>query len=334
MRAGILTDSEPGIKITVDDVTAPTPGHSDAIIDIDAVSLNYRDLAQVEKGRPDGEDVPLIPGSDVAGRITEIGPGVDGIQIGDRVVAFPLRTCRSCQYCREGPEHRCEKMAIADGGIAESIRVPSDRVVQVPDGVDARLAATLPIAYVTAWRMLKRGGLQPGERVFVPGATGGVGMAVIQLVDLLGGTVIGTSRSREKLQRLPDLNGLTPVYDNGEGFQESIEDLPQVDIAINHLGGRYTDIALAMTQRGGIVVTCGRTAGPESKIDVRELYWEHKTITGTSMGTQNDLQTLVDLVADQTLEPVIDTEFRLDELKAAFRTMKNRDSVGKLLICP
>lgn len=279
----------------------------------------------------DTDDLPFVSGLDVAGVVRDVGEDVADVDPGDRVVLCPNETCGTCRYCREGPENLCENFSLYHGGLAETARVRADRLVALPDDVGTVEAAALP----TAYHMLRRIEAGPTDLVFVPGATGGVGVAGVQLAVVLGAHSVGTSSSRAKLDRLESL-GLDHaiVGTDPDEIRTAIADVGPVDGVLNHLSGAYTQLGLDVLRRNGRMAVCGRTAGRTSESDISGLFLGHKRLIGSTMGTQGDLETLVDLIDDDTFTPEIDRTYPLSEAGAAFTAMQDRESVGKLLITP
>ncbi len=335
MRVAAATTLEEPSAIDVAHRPDPTPGRGEAVVRVEAASLNHRDLWKLEDGRLSEADLPFVPGGDLAGTVAETGEGVTTVAEGDRVVLCPLLTCGECRPCRDGPENRCENYDSYDGAFAERALVDASRLVHLPDSVSAVDAAALPIAYVTAYRMLQRGDVSPGDRVFVPGATGGVGIAAVQLADLMGAETIGTSSSADKLERV-EREGLDHAIHTADPdeIRAAIEEIGDVDATINHLGGPYTRVGAAVLRTDGAMVICGRTAGQYPEFDARDLYFGHKRILGSTLGTQSDLERLVGFVADGRLEPVVGEQYSLAETASAVRDMESRDLVGKLVIRP
>ena len=337
MRAAAFTDLIGPEGVDVIDQPDPEPGPGEATVDVSACAINRHDLWILEgdSAMVDGDNLPFVTGLDVAGVVESVGDDVRGVEPGDRVVLCPNQTCGACRFCSEGPENMCERFSLYHGGLAETALVQADRLLPVPDSVDATTAAALPTAYMTAYHMLRRAEVGPGDLVFVPGATGGVGVATIQLAATLGAQTIGTSSSAEKLERVTEL-GLDyriQATDPSE-IQATIADIGDPDAVINHLGGEYTRLGQKVMRRGGTMVICGRTAGNESTVDVTNLFLGHKRIVGSTMGTQDDLRRLVELTAAVDLEPEIDRTFALAETGEAFATMQDRESVGKLVVEP
>jgi len=335
MRAAAFTDLIGPDGVDVIDVDSPDPGPGEAVVDVEACSINHHDLWILNgaSAMVDPTDLPFVTGLDVTGVVKSVGEGVTGVDPGDRVVLCPNETCGTCRFCREGPENLCESYSLYHGGLAEEALVAADRLIPLPDHVDATTAAALPTAYLTAYHMLRRAEVEPGDLVFVPGATGGVGVATIQLADLRGVRTIGTSSSASKLDTVADLGADHTIRGTDpDDLREAVADVGTPDAVINHLGGAYTGLGLDVMARGGRMVVCGRTAGPTSEIDIADLFRGHKRVIGSTMGTQTDLERLVDLVAADDLDPLIDRTFPLAETAAAFETMQDRETLGKLVV--
>ncbi|WP_222918437.1 zinc-binding dehydrogenase [Natrinema sp. SYSU A 869] len=337
MKAAAFTDLIGPEGVSVIERDDPEPGPGEALVDVEACAINRHDLWILEgdSAMVDADDLPFVTGLDVAGVVSEVGADVRSLEPGDRVVLCPNETCGSCRFCREGPENMCERFSLFHGGLAETARVRADRLIPLPDGVNATTAAAIPTAYMTAFHMLRRAEVGPGDFVFVPGATGGVGVATVQLASIFGAKTIGTSSSASKLERVRDL-GLDHSIQSTDidEIREEVEEIGTPDAVINHLGGEFTELGQSVLRRGGTMAICGRTAGNESTIDIANLFLGHKRIIGSTMGTQDDLRRLVELTADGELAPEIDETYALAGTDAAFAAMQERESVGKIVVEP
>lgn len=335
MRAAAFTDLTGPAGVSIVEETTPEPGRGEAVVDVHACAINRHDLWILEgdSAMVAADDLPFVTGLDVAGEVGAVGEGVTGVEPGDRVVLCPNETCGTCRFCREGPENLCESFSLFHGGLAEAARVQADRLVGLPDSVGTTAGAAVPTAYMTAYHMLRRADVGPADLVFVPGATGGVGVAAVQLADVLGATTIGTSSSSAKLEQVEavgldhGIEGTDP-----DALRPAVLEIGRPDAVVNHLGGNFTELGLDVLRRGGHVVICGRTAGGRSEFDVTDLFLNHKRVVGSTMGTQVDLERLVDLVAAGELTPVVDETYPLEETGEAFAAMQRRDSVGKLVV--
>jgi NADPH2:quinone reductase len=335
MRAAAFTELVGPDGVGIVEQPTPEPGPGEAVVDVAACSINHHDLWILEgdSAMVDADDLPFVSGLDVAGTVAAVGDGVDAVAPGDEVVLCPNETCGTCRFCREGPENTCAEFSLYHGGLAESALVDADRLIELPPSVSHAEAAALPTAYLTAFHMLRRAEVAPGDLVFVPGATGGVGVAAVQLADALGARTVGTSSSAEKLDRLADL-GLDYAIQgtDPDALREAVAGIGEPDAVINHLGGPYTELGADLLRRGGRMVVCGRTAGNRSSFDVADLFLGHKRIVGSTMGTQTELERLVELVATGDLAPEIDATYSLAATGDAFAAMADRESVGKLVV--
>lgn len=336
MRVAALTSHETPPEIEIQDRPAPSPGPGEAIVRVEAAALNHRDLWKLEDDdRLTAEDLPFVPGGDLAGIVEETAADVSTVTEGDRVVLCPLETCGTCRFCREGPENMCENYSSYDGAFAERAVVDANRLVELPESVDIVDAAALPIAYVTAFRMLERAGTTAGDLVFVPGATGGVGVAAIQLATVLGADTIGTSTAETKLRTVESLGLDHPIHTGDpDEMRAEVAAIGDVDVTINHLGGPFTRVGLDVLRTNGAMVVCGRTAGQFPEFDARDLYFGHKRLFGSTLGTQVDLERLVDFVETGRLDPVIAREYPLADTARMMGDMRSRDLVGKLVVRP
>ena len=253
----------------------------------------------------------------------------------DRVLLYPVLTCGRCRFSRNGPENQCRNLSLYHGAFAERAVVRAADLVSLPDSVDPASAAAFPSAYVTAWRMLDRAGVTAGDRVLVPGGTGGVGVVTVYLAGVRGATTVGTSRSSTKADRLSDIGAdRTIVARDSDELAATVADRGPFDVVVDHLGGEYVGVGLDALRTGGTMVLCGGTAGMEATISVPSLYRSHARILGSSVGTKPDLERVLGLVQDRDLSPVVDREYPLTEAERAFRALQVGDAVGKIVLRP
>jgi len=314
----------------------PNVDDDEVLIDVSASALNRHDLA-VLNGNSWVSDryLPFVSGLDVAGIVSTVGDDVTEFERGDRVMAAPSRSCGACEYCRQGPETLCERFHLSHGGFAEQIAVPANRLIQIPDSISFMEAASLPTSGMTAWQMIRRADVEAGDAVLVPGATGGVGVAAVQVLEAKGVDAVATSRSAEKLERLADLGATeTRVIKSADGLDDSLADLATPASALVHLGGDWVTESLGVVGRGGTVVVCGQTAGGPPTVDLAGMYVGHKRLVGSSMGTQTDLERVVKLTGDGRVEPVVAREYGFEEAREAFEALADANVVGKIVLRP
>jgi NADPH2:quinone reductase len=336
MRAAAFTALGGPSGVEVIELPSPTPGDGQAVVDVAGASVNRHDLLYLQGDfRLEERHLPFVSGVDMSGTVRDVGDGVEGVEPGDRVVLNPMQTCGSCRDCRDGPENLCEEYSLFHGGFAEQAVVDADRLVSVPNGVDLVTAAALPVTYMTAWHMLRRADVDAGDTVLIPGATGGVGVASTQLTDAMGIRSVCTSSSPEKLDQLSAFGAdeLLEAAD-ADALGEKLEGLEPVDAVLNHLAGPFTDVCLSALRRNGRMIICGRTAEKYSEIDTQNLFLGHKRIIGSTMGTQADLERVVDLYEADAIAPPVHETYSFDDAGQAFADMQNRDVVGNLVVTP
>ena len=317
------------------DYPDPRPAADEVLIQVAATAVNYHDIF-TRRGMP-GIKIPLpvIVGSVIAGTVVERGADVSGWAVGDRVLVDPVY---------RGGNRFGMIGEVADGGRAELVRVPAAQLVRVPDAVSLEDAATLPLAYGTAYRMLfDRGALRAGEKVLVLGASGGVGVACVQLAKLAGAEVTACAGSDEKLARLVPLGIDHGINYSGAPFADKVREIygkPKmtggggVDVVVNFTGGDTWIPSQRCVAVGGRILTCGATAGFNLATDARYLWTFEQTMIGSNGWTMKGLAALLDLIAEKKLAPVIDSVLPLEQTAEAERLLEDREVVGKVLIKP
>jgi len=313
----------------------PEPASGEVVLDIAATAVNFHDIF-TRRGMPGIRiELPVIVGSDIAGTVSELGPDVDPAWLNKRVLVDPV--------FRDGKRHGMIGET-CHGGRAEKLAVSVEQLVEVPDAVSLEAAASLPLAYGTAWRMLvTRGRIAEGESVLVLGASGGVGVACVQIAKLFGATVIACASTDSKAQRLLDIGADHVVNYADRPFKESVHDLvgkPRingtggVDVSINFTGGDTMLDTQKCTRLGGRILTCGATAGYDLNIDARYWWTYEHDMLGSNGWSVSDLEALLTTIAEGKFQPVIDREFSLEETGEAERLLEDREVVGKVLIKP
>jgi alcohol dehydrogenase len=317
------------------DYPDPVLASGEVVVAVAATAINYHDIF-TRRGMP-GIRIPLpvVVGSDIAGVVAAVGDGVSGWKPGDRVLVDPV--------FRDGKRFGMIG-EVADGGRAERVCVPADQLLRVPEAVSLEAAAALPLAYGTAHRMLvTRGALRSGERVLILGASGGVGVACVQLAKLIGAEVVACASSPAKLERLAGLGADHVVDYTRVGISQAVRDLfgkPRitggggVDVAVNFTGGDTWVETQKSVALDGRILTCGATAGYAVTTDVRYLWTFEHRVLGSNGWTPDDLTTLLGLIACGRLEPVVDRVLPLADTAEGERLLEDREVFGKVLIQP
>ena len=316
------------------DYRDPEIGPGDVLVRVKASSLNYHDVF-TRRGMPGIKlGLPVIPGLDVAGEVAEIGPEVDGWSVGDRVLVDPINRVEG------GLQGET-----VDGGLAELCRVRAHQLIPIPEGVSFAQAASLPVAYGTAHRMMFfNGNVKAGEKMLVLGASGGVGTCCVLLGKKMGMEVISCAGSQDKLDRLKELGSDHVLNYNEVDFRKEINEMfgkPHrrtydggVDVVVNFTGGDTWVNSFKCMKRGGRLLTCGATAGFDPKTDIRYIWTFELKICGSNSWTKEDLTDLMSYIQDGSMEPVIDTTLPLEQGAEGIRMIEDREVFGKIIIEP
>ena len=322
------------------DVPEPTIGPTDVLIRVRACGLNHLDL-WVRRGLPNVPiPLPHIPGSDIAGEIAKVGAQVNTVRPGQKVVLAPLVSCGKCPACLTGLDNRCRQGTnlgyMIDGGCAEFVRAPEVNCLPYPENLSFEQAAAIPLVFQTAWHMLvARAELQPGEDVLILGAGSGVGSAAIQIAKFFGARVITTAGSDEKLAKARQLGADHVINHKTQKIRDEVRRITNkrgVDVVFEHVGTGTWDDSLASLAPSGRLVTCGTTTGYDAKLDLRFLFSRQLSLLGSYMGVKSELHTIMKLVADGRLKPIVDRVFPLAEAAAAHAYLESGQQFGKVVL--
>jgi NADPH:quinone reductase-like Zn-dependent oxidoreductase len=317
----------------VSDHPRPSATEGHVVIRVGASSFNYHDVFTV-RGMP-GIKVPLpvVIGLDMAGDVAEVGAGVSGWKVGDRVLVNPLNKKKGLMG------------EMLDGGMAEYCLVAADQLVAMPDGVSYAEAASLPVAYGTAHRMIvTHNTVKKGDRVLILGASGGVGTGCVILCKQLGAEVISCTSSVEKMEALQKLGSDHVLNVKETDFSKwAVEKYgkPQrrsydggVDVVINFTGGDTWAPSLRCIKRGGKLLVCGATAGHDPKEDLRYIWTFELQIIGSNSFYDDNLKALMQMIQEGKFKPVIDKQLPLDQAREGLRLIQDREVIGKVVVTP
>jgi alcohol dehydrogenase len=317
----------------VTDFPDPRVSEGHAVIRVKATSFNYHDVFTV-RGMP-GIKVPLpmIIGLDMAGEILEAGPGVSGWKPGDRVLVNPVNQQKGLMG------------EMMHGGLAEKCLVAEHQLIRMPGNVSFEEAASLPVAYGTAHRMIiTHDTIKKGDKVLILGASGGVGTGCVLLAKMLGAEVIACASSADKIKRLKDLGADHVInYKETDFSKWAVEEYgkPQrrtyeggVDVVINFTGGDTWAPTLRCVKRGGKILVCGATAGYDPKEDLRYIWSFELRVIGSNSFYDENLKALMDMIQRRELKPVIDEVLPLERAVDGLRMIESREVFGKVVVTP
>jgi len=330
-------------RLTYEDVAVPVPQAGEVLVRVRACALNHLDI-WIRQGIPNYPiTLPHVSGCDVSGVVERVGDGGHApVSIGQPVVVSPGISCWQCVYCFAGRDNFCPTYRLVgaqvDGGYAEFVKVPAVNLLPMPAGLTVEQAAAYPLVSVTAWHMVKTlANVQPGETVLVMGAGSGVGSMGIQIARLLGARVLSTVGSDDKIERARMIGADVVINHAREDVTDRVRaatDGQGADVVVEHVGQAVWESCLRSLVRGGRLVTCGSTSGPENRLDVRYVYARQLTIMGSYMGTRAELLEVSRFIKDGKLKPVVDSVFPLSDARQAQEHMLARRSFGKIILVP
>ncbi len=283
-----------------------------------AAGLNYVDALFVQGRYQIRPPTPFTPGSELAGEVTEVGDGVDGWTVGDRVMA-----------------------SVGLGGFVDEIVLRPDQLLAVPEVLDFGQAATMGQSYATAWFTLtRRTSVGEGDRVLVLGAAGGVGLACIDVARSLGASVIAAASSPEKLQRCIARGAHSVIDTSSEDLKGRARELSDggVDVVVDPVGGPLSEQALRSLREDGRLMVVGFASGEIPQLPANQVLLRNRRVIGVDWGAwalrdpaanADLLREVLDRVADGTLRPVEPVTYPLAEVATALRDLLERRVVGK-----
>jgi zinc-binding alcohol dehydrogenase/oxidoreductase len=310
--------------VRVEHVPDPEIGPGQVLVRLHAASLNHLDI-WVRKGLP-SVPKPRILGADGAGVVAEVGAGVEGLAVGQRVVLNP------------GLEHGDTITVIGehrDGTHAQLIAVEAEQVFPLDDGLSYEHAAAFPLVYETAYRMLvTRVGVQEGEWALIWGIGGGVATAAFELCRALGVRTIVTSGSEEKLAAARAWGADLAVNHHEGDVVAAVKEATGkgVHVVVETVGEATWARSLSAVRPQGRVVVCGATTGPNPPAQLHRFWWKQLTVMGSTMGSRDDFIGAYDLVRSGRARVHVDRVFPLAEIAAAHARLESGEQLGKIVI--
>ena len=312
----------------------PSPGPGEVVVQVGAVSLNYRDILMVEGHYNPRQPLPLVPVSDGVGRIADVGEGVDRGLIGHRVAGM------FCQTWNDGPPTRDKLRGTLggpiDGMLAEYVKLPVTGVSPVPANLTDVEAAALPCAALTAWSALvSEGGLLPGQAVLIQG-TGGVSIFALQFAKALGARTIITSSQDAKLAKAAVLGAhhcinYTSTSDWGKRARQ-LSGGEGIDLVVEVGGAETLPQSLRALKVGGRICQIGILSGRKAPVDLAAILMSNIRIQGILVGSRARFEAMCRAIELHNIKPVVDKVFDLDDATDAFRYLSEGKHFGKVCI--
>jgi NADPH:quinone reductase-like Zn-dependent oxidoreductase len=335
MRAYQLPKPGAGINtLVIIERPIPKPQYRQVLVKVAACSLNYRDLviARADYRMPLRDN--LIPLSDGAGEVVEIGPGVERVKVGDKVAG-----CFFQRWPAGEPGPNVQASALGggtDGMLAEYVVLEEDGVVKIPANLTLEEAASLPCAGVTAWcAIVHHAKLIAGQTVLLQG-TGGVSILGLQLAHAMGIRAIITSSSDEKLKRAKALGAAFGInYKTTPEWHKAAVEFTGgvgVDHVLDVGGATTVGPSLEAIRRGGKVSIIGVLSGPPAQVSAGRIFAKRANVQGISVGSTQMFEEMNAAIAANAIKPAIDRVFGFEEVKAAYEHLAAGAHFGKIII--
>ncbi|KXT55847.1 NAD(P)H-quinone oxidoreductase [Gordonia sp. LUNF6] len=311
-------------NLSLQDVPDPSPAVGEVVIDVVAAGVNRSDLLQRAGNYPPPPGASEIMGLEVSGRISAVGEGVSGWQVGDEVCAL-----------------------LAGGGYAEKVAVPAEQMMQVPRGVDLVSAAALPeVACTVSSNVFDTAGLSTGELLLIHGGSSGIGTHATQVAHAMGARVAVTARNREKLERCQEFGAEILIDYTSEDFAAVMKEHGGADVILDIIGARYLASNIKALATNGRLVIIGMQGGAKAELNIGQLMAKRASVSGTTLrprpasgGPDSKAAVVTETVArtwplieSGDIRPVIDSTFPLAEVDAAHARLESGDAVGKVLL--
>ena len=306
------------------EVGRPEPGEGEVLIEVRSAGINYADTMRRRNQYLVRQELPFVPGSEVAGVVAEVGEGVEDVAEGDRVVSL-----------------------IGTGGYAEYAIAPSEAIIPLPEGLDFDEAAAIPLQGLTAYHILKTSGaMQEGESVLVHAAAGGVGTLAVQMAKLMGaGKVIATAGSRTKLDLADSLGADVLIEYTDEDWPEKVLEATDgrgADVILEMVGGDFPAKNLRCLNVFGRMVVYGAASRDRGSLVPAELMKRCHTVVGfylPQIMSRPDLfipslQEMLGWISSGNLELIVGGRYPLQEAAEAHRALEGRETTGKIILNP
>jgi NADPH2:quinone reductase len=309
--------------LVVDEVPDPVAGDGHVVVDVAVAAVNFPDVLLVAGKYQITVPLPFIPGSELAGTVRSVGPGVTQWSIGDRVMGSTLV-----------------------GAFAQQVALPVTSLVSVPDGIELWVAAAAGVAHRTAYHALRTmGEVTAGDQVVVLGAAGGVGLAAVELAVVLGATVTAVASSENKRRLCAAKGAGTAINPEAPDLKDQLKAATNggADVVIDPVGGPYAETALRAMRWGGRFVSVGFASGEIPRIPLNLVLLKGVHVTGFTMGgisanqpveTARDSAELAELVATGRVMPHVSARSPLAETAQALNDLAERRATGKVLVLP
>ena len=324
MKAVLCREHGPPESLVVDEVPEPTAAAGQVVIDVRACGVNFPDVLVIENKYQFKPALPFSPGGEVSGVVRECGSGVEGVSVGDRVLA-------SCGM----------------GGFSERVVIQASQAIRIPDAMPFDEAAAFLMTYGTShYALVDRGTLKAGETLLVLGAAGGVGLAAVEIGKVLGAHVIAAASSAEKLEVCREHGADSIIHYDDEDLKARIKELTEgrgVDVIYDPVGGDYAEPALRAMAWGGRYLVIGFAAGEIPRVPLNLTLLKSCSIVGVFWGAfvgrdpgqhSQNVAELLSWYEKGELRPHVSARYPFEQVAQALRDLSERRVRGKVILVP
>jgi NADPH:quinone reductase-like Zn-dependent oxidoreductase len=342
MQAVVVRSLDGPAALELARLPVPEPDDGEVLVRVVTVGANHQDAYAISgRGHIKQPGLPLVPGNDPAGEVVAAAGSGSSSRVGERVVVKPSIACGQCRFCSAGEDSSCLRREVIglhrQGGMAEYVAVPASNAVRIPAELGYAEATALSQSLPVALHMARdRAGIGADDTVLVTGAAGAIGAALVQVALLDGATVIAAAGGAEHTDYVRTLGPQHVIdYRAQPAFGSVLQEIAPdgVTLYLESVGDPaiWKEAVAAMARRGRIAV-CGSIAGPIVELDLNWLFRTRMTIIGSSGSTQQTFADALDLAAGGDIRPRIDSVRPLEEVRAAFERLADRDSAGKVIL--
>ena len=308
--------------LVIEEINSPQFGAEDVLIEVKAIGINFPDVLMVAGRYQAKPPFPFIPGGEVSGIVKDCGDKVTKFKIGDRVSAL-----------------------CGTGGLAEEVSTSHNNVFHIPDSMDFSIASSFMVAYGLAYiGLAHRAQLEAGESLLVHGASGGIGLAAVDMGKNLGAVVVATAGSQEKLDIVKQQGATHLINYHDEDFYEVVNDLTKnkgVNVIYDPVGGDLFDQSLRCISWEGRILVIGFASGRIPEISVNRLLLKNLTLYGLFFGAYkyhnpsiigNAIPKIIEYYEKDGIKPYVSQTFSFEESSKALNTLGYRESIGKIVV--
>jgi acryloyl-coenzyme A reductase len=342
MKAVVLNQLGGPEVLQLQDRPLPKPGAGEVLVRIKCCGVCHLDLI-LRSGMRSRVKLPRILGHELAAVVTEVGEGVKDFAVGDRVASFNFQACGHCDDCLKGRPSLCRKThgdigQTRDGGYAEYAALLASNLVKLPEEMPFEHACLAACVYGPPYKSIRHfGQVRAGQSVVITGASGGLGLAAIQIVKALGARSIAITSNEGKAAKLKAL-GADDVIVSGDGnFGDEVRKLTGsrgVDLVVELIGSPTFRGSLRSLAPGGRIAIVGELHGTPVEINLGLLIIKEFELHGVQSANRDELQEVLAFMHAHKLEPVIWKSLPLEKADQAHRELANREVIGRVLLVP